>query len=80
MDALADRLQTDLSAIDLFLLSGHFDADRRIELSVGVILEASRNSAGQYVLVVIGRSAPDDYGPLHDYLREQLESTSAGAP
>ena len=80
MDALEDRLQTDLSAIDLFLLSGHFDADRRIRLSEGVVLEATRNSAGQYVLVVIGRSTPDDYAPLHQYLREQLESTTAGAP
>ena len=52
MDALKGTTQplmaTDLSAIDLYLLSGHLAADRRIELSEGVILEATFNSAGQY--------------------------------
>ena len=43
MDALKGRLHTDLSAIDLFLLSSHLGADRRIELKEGVILEAARN-------------------------------------
>ena len=66
------RLHTDLSAIDLFLLSGHLGADRRIELKEGVILEAARNDQGQYVLQVIGRSSPDDYGPLQAFLLTQL--------
>ena len=72
MDALKGRLHTDLSAIDLFLLSSHLGADRRIELKEGVILEAARNDQGQYVLQVIGRSSPDDYGPLQAFLGTQL--------
>lgn len=72
MDALAGRMKTDLSAIDLFLLSGHLNPDRRIELTEGVILEATSNTIGQYILVVIGRATSTDYTPLHDYLRTEL--------
>jgi hypothetical protein len=72
MDALKGQLTTDLSAIDLALLSGHLGADRRIELSEGVILEATSNSLGQYILVVIGRHDGTDYAPLQAYLRDQL--------
>ncbi len=72
MDALAGRLKTDLSAFDLFLLSSHLNADRRVELKEDVILRAGRSSAGQYILIVIGRSSPTDYTPLHAWLAEQL--------
>jgi LCP family protein required for cell wall assembly len=72
MDAMAGRLKTDLSAIDLGLLSGHLNADRRVELKEDVILQAARNSAGQYILVVIGRRSATDYQPLHDWLAAQL--------
>lgn len=72
MDALANRLETDLSAIDLYLLSGHITADRRVELSEDVILEAAFSSVGQYVLVVVGRASSSDYAPLHAYLAEAL--------
>jgi polyisoprenyl-teichoic acid--peptidoglycan teichoic acid transferase len=72
MDALKGKMATDLSAIDLYLLSGHFGADRRIELSEGVILEATSNSIGQYILVVIGRSNGEDYAPLQAYLQAEL--------
>ncbi|PZR61238.1 MAG: hypothetical protein DLM71_08710 [Chloroflexi bacterium] len=72
MDALQGRLKTDLSAIDLFLLSGRMNADRRIELKEGVILEATTNSIGQYVLVVIGRAGPTDYRPLKRFLATEL--------
>ncbi len=72
MDALQGRLKTDLSAVDLFLLSDHLQADRRVEMKEGVILEATRNSAGQYILVVIGRQSPTDYGPLQRWLARQL--------
>jgi LCP family protein required for cell wall assembly len=72
MDALKGQLTTDLSAIDLGLLSGHLGADRRIELSEGVILEATSNSIGQYILVVIGRRDGNDYAPLQAYLRDNL--------
>jgi LCP family protein required for cell wall assembly len=72
MDALAGRLKTDLSAVDLFLLSSHLNADRRIELQEDVILQAARSSAGQYILVVIGRQSATDYQPLHNWLAEGL--------
>jgi LCP family protein required for cell wall assembly len=77
MDALKGQIATDLSAIDLYLLSGHFRADRHIELSEGVILEATTNSIGQYILVVIGRSSGSDYAPLQAYLQAQLASPLA---
>jgi LCP family protein required for cell wall assembly len=72
MDALAGRMLTDLSAIDLFLLSGHLNPDRRIELSEGVILQATSNTIGQYILVVIGRSDSADYTPLQEFIRTEL--------
>ncbi len=79
MDALQGRLKTDLSAIDLALLSSHFNPDRRIELKEGVVLEATRNSGGQYILVVIGRSSPTDYTPLRRWLAEELARPIARA-
>jgi LCP family protein required for cell wall assembly len=72
MDALASRMRTDLSAIDLFLLSSYLDPDIRIELKEGRILEATSNTVGQYILVVVGRADSTDYTPLHNYLRRQL--------
>ncbi len=72
MEALKGQMKTDLSAIDLFLLSGHLGADRRIELTEDVILEATSNSIGQYILVVIGRRDGNDYAPLQAYLRAEL--------
>jgi polyisoprenyl-teichoic acid--peptidoglycan teichoic acid transferase len=74
MDALAGRMKTDLSAIDLFLLSGHLQADRRLELKEDVILKASRSSAGQYILVVMGAQSVTDYQPLHRWIEEQLDA------
>ena len=65
-------MATDLSAIDLYLLSGHLAADRRIELTEGVILEATSNSIGQYILVVIGRASGTDYAPLQAYIQAEL--------
>jgi LCP family protein required for cell wall assembly len=72
MDALNGLMATDLSAIDLYLLSSHLGADRRIELKLGEIIEAGRSKTGQYILVVIGRSSPSDYGPLKAYLQAEL--------
>ena len=72
MDALENRMWTDLSAIDLFLLSGHLEPDDRIELEEGVILEATSNTLGQYILVVIGRADSADYQPLRDFLASEL--------
>jgi polyisoprenyl-teichoic acid--peptidoglycan teichoic acid transferase len=72
MDALDGRMKTDLSAIDLFLLSSHLNPDRRIELKEGRILEATSNTIGQYILVVRGRDSSTDYQPLRTYLRKML--------
>jgi LCP family protein required for cell wall assembly len=72
MDALAGQMKTNLSAIDLYLLSGHLHPDRRIELKEGRVLEATSSTTGQYILVVVGRSSSTDYGPLKEYLAEQL--------
>jgi len=72
MDALKGQMSTDLSAIDLYLLSSHLGADRRIELSEDLILEATTNSIGQYILVVIGRSSGSDYAPLQAFLQAEL--------
>lgn len=72
MDALEGRMKTDLSAIDLFLLSSHLNPDRRLEMKEGEVLEATTNTIGQYILVVIGRSGPTDYTPLQDFLATEL--------
>jgi LCP family protein required for cell wall assembly len=72
MDALKGQMMTNLSAIDLFLLSSHLSPDRRIELTEDVILQATTNTIGQYILVVIGRQGPTDYAPLHDYIAAEL--------
>jgi LCP family protein required for cell wall assembly len=72
MDSLKGLMATDLSAIDLYLLSGHLAADRRIELKEGVIIEAGRSKTGQYILVVIGRSSAGDYAPLQAFLQAEL--------
>jgi LCP family protein required for cell wall assembly len=72
MDALEGNLKTNVSALDLFLLSGHLNPDRRIELKEGRVLEATTNSVGQYILVVVGRADATDYEPLHRYLARQL--------
>ena len=72
MDAMEGGLKTNLSAIDLFLLSSHIGSDRRIELSEGIILQATTNTIGQYVLVVMGQMSPSDYAPLHRYIADEL--------
>ena len=59
-------------AIDLALLSSHITPDRRIELKEGKILEATTNTLGQYILVVIGRQSSTDYQPLKDYIAKVL--------
>jgi hypothetical protein len=54
--------------------------DRRIELSEDQILEATTNTIGQYVLVVIGRSGPTDYEPLHKFIAEALDAPATAEP
>jgi len=73
-EALEGHLTTDLGVMDLLMLAGRLDVDRRIELSEGVILQASANSIGQYILVVVGQATSADYAPLHAYIQEQLNA------
>jgi LCP family protein required for cell wall assembly len=72
MDAMEGRVRTDLSAIDLFLLSSHLGSDRRIELSEDVILTATTNTIGQYILIPIDWTGPGAYGGLQAYLADEL--------
>lgn len=84
MDAMGGRVRTDLSVIDLFLLSGHLNGDRRLELSEGPVLTATRNTLGQYILIPTGWTGPGQYGTIHDYLEdglaEPIESPMPDAP
>jgi LCP family protein required for cell wall assembly len=72
MDAMEGRVRTDLSAIDLALLSGHLASDRRIELSEGPVLTATTNTIGQYILIPTGWTGPGDYDGLRSYLSSEL--------
>lgn len=76
-DALAEHMRTNLSVFDLGILAGELTPDRRLELAEEQILEATTNTIGQYVLVVIGRDDPTDYEPLHRWLAEQLEAPAS---
>jgi LCP family protein required for cell wall assembly len=81
MDALAGRLTTDVSAIDLFLLSGHMSSDRRIELAEGEALVATTNTDGQYILIPTGWTGPGDYASLHAFIEQRLaEPVPAPSP
>ena len=87
MDAMEGRVRTDLSVIDLYLLSGHLSADRRLELTEGPVLTATTNSIGQYILIPTGWTGPGDYGGLRAYLENGLaqpiepgSSAAADAP
>jgi polyisoprenyl-teichoic acid--peptidoglycan teichoic acid transferase len=79
MDALDGKMRTDLSAIDLLLLSSHLNPDYRIELKEGRVLEATTNTNGQYILVVVGRADASDYTPLQQYLKDHLAHLSRKA-
>jgi len=79
-DALAGHLRTNLSVWDLGMLAGKLDVDHRVELNEDVILRASTNSIGQYVLVVIGQSHSADYSPLHARIAEALSNPLAPSP
>jgi len=78
-ESLAGHLDTNLSVIDLGMLGGKLDVDRRIELREGEILEATTNTIGQYVLVVSGRRSSDDYAPLHAFLTTALDAVPIDA-
>ncbi len=79
-DALGEHMRTNLSVLDLGVLAGELTPDRRVELHEGEILEATTNTIGQYVLVVIGRQSPTDYQPLHRWLADQLSAPAVQTP
>lgn len=83
-DALRSHLRTNLSVVDLAMLAGKLDVDRRVELREGEILQATVNTLGQYILVVIGQRTTEDYAPLHAYidaaLAEQIPPTASPQP
>lgn len=79
MDAMEGRVRTDVSAIDLFLLSSHMNSDRRVELSEGLVLTATTNTDGQYILVPTGWTGPGDYATIHQFLSGELAAASAAA-
>lgn len=72
MDAMEGRVRTDLSVIDLFLLSSHLSSDRRVELVEDVVLTATTNTIGQYILIPVGWTGPGDYGTIQAYLETEL--------
>ena len=72
MDAMEGRVRTDMSVIDLFLLSSHLTSDRRVELSEGPVLTATTNTDGQYILVPTGWTGPGDYDGVQQYLTGAL--------
>ena len=80
MDAMEGRVRTDLSVIDLYLLSGHLSADRRVELEEGPVLTATTNSIGQYILIPTGWTGPGDYGGLQQYLADRLAEPIGSGP
>jgi LCP family protein required for cell wall assembly len=80
MSAAEGRVRTDLSAIDLFLLSGHLSSDRRVELTEGPVLTATQNTIGQYILVPTGWVGPGDYDGIRAYLAAALSATDPDAP
>ena len=80
MDAMEGRVRTDLSVIDLYLLSGHLTADRRLELSEDEALMATTNTDGQYILIPIDWTGPGDYGGVRRFLAEGLAEPIASDP
>ena len=76
--ALEDHMHTNLPVVDLAILAGKLQADRRLALDTQLV--ATTNTIGQYVLVVARAAAPADYGPLQTYIAEELSAAPVGAP
>jgi len=71
-DSLEGHLDTDLGVLDLAMLADKLEVDRRVELREGEILQASTNTIGQYILVVVGQHSTNDYRPLREYVLAAL--------
>jgi hypothetical protein len=85
MDAMEGRVLTDVSVIDLFLLSGHLNADRRVEITDGTVLTATTNTSGQYILIPRDWTGPGAYGGFQAFIADGLarpveEPTASDAP
>ena len=80
MDAMEGRVRTDMSVIDLFLLSSHLTSDRRVELSEGPVLTATTNTDGQYILIPTGWTGPGDYAGIQQYLAAELARAPEPSP
>jgi LCP family protein required for cell wall assembly len=78
MDAMEGRVRTDVSVIDLFLLSSHLSSDRRIPVTDGTILTATTNTIGQYILIPNGWTGPGAYGSLRTFLADELAKPVEG--
>ena len=74
------RVRTDMSVIDLFLLSSHLTSDRRVELSEGPVLTATTNTDGQYILIPTGWTGPGDYAGIQQYLAAELARAPEPSP
>jgi polyisoprenyl-teichoic acid--peptidoglycan teichoic acid transferase len=76
-DALEGHLHSNIPVLDLAQLVGRLDPDHRVELREGEILQATTNTNGQYILVVIGQTSTTDYSPLHHFTSSALEEPAA---
>lgn len=72
MDAMEGNVLTDLSVIDLFLLSSHLSSDGRIDVSDRTILVATTNTIGQYILIPNDWTGPGAYGGFRAFLADEL--------
>ncbi len=71
MDAMEGRVLTDLSVIDLFLLSSHLNSDCRVEVTDGTILTATTNTIGQYILIPRDWTGPGSYGGFRAFIADE---------
>lgn len=72
MDAMEGRVLTDLSVIDLFLLSSHLSSDCRIQITDETILMATTNTIGQYILIPRDWTGPGAYGGFQAFIADAL--------
>jgi LCP family protein required for cell wall assembly len=73
MDAMEGRVLTDVSVIDLFLLSSHLNSDCRVEITDDTVLTATTNTAGQYILIPRDWSGPGAYGGFQAFIADGLD-------
>ena len=74
-EALHGHLMTNLAVLDMGILVGKLDVDQRIELQEGVVVQATTNTDGEYILVVIGQRTTTDYAPMHRDVQAALKSS-----